>query len=65
MDASALLPIFAITLVAFGIGFVAMAIGRMLTGRCLRGSCGGADVVGANGESLSCATCPNRNKRRR
>ena len=60
-----LLPIFAITLAAFGIGFVAMAIGRMLTGRCLRGSCGGPEVAGPDGESLSCATCPNRNKRRR
>lgn len=63
MDASSLLLVFAITLGAFCAGFAAMAIGRMLTGRCLRGSCGGADATGPDGESLSCATCPNRNNR--
>jgi hypothetical protein len=62
VDASSLLPIFAITLGAFGAGIAAMAIGRMLTGRCLRGSCGGAEVSAPDGESLSCATCPNRNR---
>jgi hypothetical protein len=37
-----------------------MALGAMTTGRCLRGSCGGPDVRLANGDKLSCATCPNR-----
>ena len=39
---------------------LAMAVGVIVSGRCLRGSCGGPDVVGPNGESLMCATCPKR-----
>ncbi len=37
-----------------------MAVGVIFGDRCLRGSCGGPDVVGADGESLTCATCPHR-----
>lgn len=37
-----------------------MAVGVMVNGRCLRGSCGGADAVGPDGEPLTCATCPRR-----
>jgi hypothetical protein len=45
-----------------GLAVVGMALGVMTTGRCLRGSCGGTPVRLADGRSLSCATCPNRNK---
>jgi hypothetical protein len=45
-----------------GASVAAMAIGVMFKRPCLRGSCGGPDVRSAGGESLSCATCPNRNK---
>ena len=41
-------------------GMAIMAVGVMLDGRCLRGSCGGPDVTGSDGESLACATCPRR-----
>jgi len=37
-----------------------MAVGIIFGNRCLRGSCGGPDVVGPDGESLSCDTCPHR-----
>ncbi|MDA1093194.1 MAG: hypothetical protein O3A25_07990 [Acidobacteria bacterium] len=37
-----------------------MAVGVVFNGRCLRGSCGGPDAVGPDGEPLNCATCPNR-----
>ena len=37
-----------------------MAVGVIFGGRCLRGSCGGPDVLGPDGESLACATCPHR-----
>ena len=37
-----------------------MSVGVIFSGRCLRGSCGGPDLVGADGESLLCATCPKR-----
>ena len=37
-----------------------MAVGLIFGNRCLRGSCGGPDVLRPDGESLSCATCPHR-----
>jgi hypothetical protein len=43
-----------------GLGMTAMAIGVILKRPCLRGSCGGPELLGPDGESLSCATCPNR-----
>ena len=52
--------VFLIVLVMFGAAIAAMAIGQSLSGRCMRGSCGGPGVVGPDGESLSCRDCPNR-----
>lgn len=52
-----------ILLLSIGIiaaAMLAMAAGLLLSGKCLRGSCGGPDVLDAKGESLKCATCPNR-----
>jgi hypothetical protein len=40
----------------------AMAVGVLFQNRCLRGSCGGPEVLDPNGEPLTCATCPNRKK---
>ena len=37
-----------------------MAIGQRFTNRCLRGSCGGPDVLDAQGDVVSCDTCPLR-----
>ena len=37
-----------------------MAVGLIFKYPCLRGSCGGADILDGNGESLSCAACPRR-----
>lgn len=51
-----------ISIVAFALIMLAMAVGVIFRRPCLRGSCGGPDVLGPNGESLSCATCPNRKK---
>lgn len=53
-----------LTLLAFVLVMLIMAVGVIFKRPCLRGSCGGPEVVGANGESLSCATCPNRNKKK-
>lgn len=57
------------TLVLLTLGFFAftmliMAVGVIFKRPCLRGSCGGPEVLNASGESLSCVTCPNRKKRR-
>lgn len=54
------LVVFAVTLVLLGIGVLAMSIGVIFRRPCLRGSCGGPAVKTAGGESISCATCPNR-----
>jgi hypothetical protein len=43
-----------------GAAMALMAVGVIFGNRCLRGSCGGPDVVGPDGESLSCDTCPHR-----
>ena len=42
-----------------------MAIGLFFRRPCLRGSCGGPEVLDENGESLSCAACPNRTQAER
>ncbi len=39
---------------------LAMGVGVLLSNRCLRGSCGGEDVLGPDGERLSCEACPRR-----
>lgn len=39
---------------------LAMAVGALFSNRCLRGSCGGPEVLGPDGQSLSCDTCPLR-----
>ena len=52
-----------LTLAAFAIAMLIMAVGVIFNRPCLRGSCGGPEVVGAGGEPLSCATCPNRKRR--
>ena len=56
------MAVFLLTLGAIAIVMAIMAIGVMLDGRCLRGSCGGPDVVGRDGESLACAACPRRGR---
>jgi hypothetical protein len=62
MDASTALLLVLATLAAFAVTVAAMALGSRLTGRCLRGSCGGPEVPGPDGEPLSCAGCPNRQR---
>lgn len=54
-----------LTLAAFAIAMLVMAVGVIFDRPCLRGSCGGPEVIGPGGEPLSCATCPNRRPRRR
>ncbi len=48
-----------VVLIALAVG--GMALGSRMTGRCLRGSCGGQPVVGPDGKEIgSCVGCPNR-----
>ncbi len=53
------------TLFLLSVGLIAgvmliMAVGLLFKYPCLRGSCGGLDVVDAQGRSLRCDACPRR-----
>ena len=52
-----------ISLIAFGFIILIMSVGVLLQGRCLRGSCGGEEIIGPNGELLNCGACPARKER--
>ncbi len=52
--------LFLLTLAAFAVAMLVMSIGVLFRRPCLRGSCGGPDALDADGESLSCDTCPRR-----
>ncbi|MDP6582315.1 MAG: hypothetical protein QF681_16805 [Vicinamibacterales bacterium] len=54
------MTLFLLTLGGMAIVMAIMAVGVILDGRCLRGSCGGPDVTGPDDDSLACATCPRR-----
>lgn len=60
MNWAVLLPVFVITVALIAGAVAAMAVGVIFRRPCLRGSCGGREVPGPDGEPLSCATCPNR-----
>ena len=49
-----------LTTLLIAIAMLAMAAGVLLGKSCLRGSCGGPEAVGPDGQPLSCAACPNR-----
>ena len=53
-----------LTTAIFAFAMLVMAVGVIFRRPCLRGSCGGPEVLGPDGEPLTCATCPNRKKRR-
>jgi hypothetical protein len=65
VDAATLGLVFVVVLALVGGAVAAMAIGQSLSGRCMRGSCGGPAVTGPDGERVSCANCPNRDDRDR
>lgn len=58
-----MLTVVFLTISIFAIVMSVMAVGVIFSNRCLRGSCGGPEVLGPNGESLSCETCPIRKER--
>jgi len=51
-----------LTVVLLGLGIAAMAIGVIFRRPCLRGSCGGPQLLAPGGEKISCETCPNRQR---
>ena len=54
-----------LSIAVFAIAMLIMAVGVIFKRPCLRGSCGGPDILNADGEPLTCATCPNRDKHKR
>ena len=59
-----LMGVFLLTCAVIGVVMAIMAVGLLFNYPCLRGSCGGPEVVGSDGATLSCETCPNRPGRR-
>jgi len=55
-----ILGLILITAVAFGIIMLAMAVGVIFRGKCIRGSCGGEAIYGPDGDLLNCDSCPVR-----
>jgi len=47
-----------LTMGILGMAMGGMAIGVIVKGQRLRGSCGGPEVVTGDGDSLSCGACP-------
>jgi hypothetical protein len=60
MNWSELATVFALALALISAAVIAMAVGVIARRPCLRGSCGGPAVAGADGKPLNCADCPNR-----
>ena len=56
--------LFLLTFGLMALVMLVMAVGVLFNRPCLRGSCGGPEVVGPDGTALSCDTCPNRHRRR-
>ncbi len=54
------MTLFLLTVLLIGVAMLIMAVGVVFSNRCLRGSCGGQDLLGPDGEPLWCATCPRR-----
>jgi hypothetical protein len=57
-----MLLVLLLSIVVVGAAMAAMAVGVVLSNRCLRGSCGGPEVLGPDGQPLSCDACPARRR---
>jgi len=60
-----MMTIILLSILIFGLAMLIMAVGIIFKRPCLRGSCGGPEMFAPNGDSLSCATCPNRDKHKK
>lgn len=59
------MTVFVLSAVIVGLAMLIMSVGLIFGNRCLRGSCGGPEAIGPDGEPLTCPTCPNRRTDRR
>ena len=53
-----------LTVIVMAVAMLALGVGVVFSNRCLRGSCGGPEVLGSDGEPLTCDTCPLRDQDR-
>jgi len=51
-----------LTIGFFALAMLVMSIGVIVSGRCLRGSCGGPPILDSAGAPITCVTCPNRQR---
>ncbi len=56
------MAILLLSLGLFAVVMLVMSVGVIFSGRCLRGSCGGAAILDGDGDPITCATCPNRKR---
>ena len=56
------MKIFILVFALMALAVLTMAVGVIFKRPCLRGPCGGPEVMGGDGDPISCAACPNRNK---
>ena len=54
------MAIYLVTIAVFALVMVLMGVGVMLQGKCIKGTCGGEETYGPDGEELLCDTCPKR-----
>lgn len=52
-----------LTCVLFGAAMAVMAVGVIIKGKCIRGTCGGEEIIGPDGELLNCDHCPTRKEK--
>lgn len=55
-----MLGLVVITVTVFAVVMLAMAVGVIMKRPCLRGSCGGPEVLDSEGDPVSCEACPRR-----
>ena len=54
------MALFLLSLGVIAAAMLVMAVGLLFNQTCLRGSCGGPELTGPDGDSLRCAACPKR-----
>jgi len=51
------MDILLLTLIVFAVSMSVMGVGVIVRGKCLRGSCGGPEILSSDGEKITCSVC--------